>query len=155
MKFYRLDPEVAGGFGEHTKATYKNGMIDQVLYLEYEFEGWLGDELVTSTPCFIVTKSLANDITASRLTGYQFEEMEITKSEQYELFYPYEVLPEFVRLIPKGAISFKDKSIDNWSGDDFCFEKKVDLVVSERALNVLKKHQMDNCDIEELDLQDS
>ena len=48
MNFYFLEPEVAGGHGEQTiygtkESVIKKGVSGRVVFLHYEFEGWLGD----------------------------------------------------------------------------------------------------------------
>jgi hypothetical protein len=150
MKMYRLDPEVAGEIGDGSEIIYEGGLIKKVTYLHYEFAGWLGDELLTQTPCFIVTEVVANSIIKSDLTGYRFEEMKVSKSDEFKEFYPDKVLPKFLRLLPLGKVVVDNDKIVEWSGEDFCLEENVDLVVSEYALKVLEKHQMVNCNVEEL-----
>ncbi len=149
MMLYLLEPEVAGGKGENTE--YDKGM--NVIHLEYEFYGWLGDELIEATPCFVVTDILARDIQASDLTGYQMRDIEISLNEQFYDINPQAKTPPFgMQLIPTGSV-FVDKGntgFKNWSGDDFCFSNTRYLVVSEHALSVLKKHQINYCEITEL-----
>lgn len=58
MNLHLLEPEVAGGLGENSTFNSKG----EVEFLHYEFQGWLGDELLESTPCFIVTESMAHSI---------------------------------------------------------------------------------------------
>jgi hypothetical protein len=149
-KLYKLDPEVAGEIGELSRLEYKNGMINSVKFLHYEFYGWLGDELLTSSPCFIVTESLADDIIRHQLTGCRFEEIHQTTSDEFKELYPNKQLPRFVRIILLGKFEVTGEKVNDWSGHDFCIEDEVDLVVTERALNVIKKHQIRNCDIEEM-----
>lgn len=54
MKFYILDPEVAGGLGTQTE-------IDSSVHpplvkrLHYELDAWMGDDLVQTFPCYLVT----------------------------------------------------------------------------------------------------
>src|SRR5665647_2251403 len=93
---YLLEPEVAGGIGENTVLD-KNRNI---LYLEYEFSGWLGDELLEATPCFITTFNLTKEIQNSELNGYEFQDMEISVNEEFCDLYPSSDMPPFgLRLI--------------------------------------------------------
>jgi hypothetical protein len=46
MKSYLLEPEVAIGIWE----TYQNG-VKEISNLHYKLEGWIGNELLESTPC--------------------------------------------------------------------------------------------------------
>ncbi|WHY75312.1 hypothetical protein QNH20_14270 [Neobacillus sp. WH10] len=91
MKLFLLEPEVAGGIGEKatfSNNTYPNGM-KEISHLNYEFQGWLGDELLETTSCFIVTEYLANSIQSSELNGYLFNEIEVT-------FYLFELTDRIV-----------------------------------------------------------
>lgn len=155
MRLYELEPEVAGGIGENTvfinpnEAKQKNER-EIVSHLHYEFYGWLGDEILETTPCFIVTASLADDIRNSDLTGYIFDDVEISKSDEFIDLYPKKILPKFKRLIPQGTVDVYGESYTNWSGHDFCFSQKSILVVTEKVLSILKHHSFENCDIKEL-----
>lgn len=153
MKMFRLNPEVAGEIGENSEIVYEEGIIKDVTYLHYEFAGWLGDELLTQTPCFVVTETLADSILKSKLKGYKFEEMQVSASDEFKEFYPDRVLPKFLRLLPLGKVTVNDDKVTEWSGEDFCLEDNIELVVSEDALKVIEKHKIDNCDIEELSVR--
>jgi hypothetical protein len=127
MKYYQIEPEVAGGIGEHSVIDRSSGKM-VVRKLHYEFDGWGGDELLESTPCFIVSERLAHEIERAQLTGISFDDVEVTKSNQFEELYPNRQLPKFVWL-----------QIDGKPGqDDFGIGKDPGLVISERALEVLK-----------------
>lgn len=150
MMMYRLDPEVAGEIGENSEIIYENGMIKDILHLHYEMMGWLGDELLTQTPCFLVSEALADSLLNSTLSGYQLEKVEVTKSEEFQDLYPNKNLPNFLRLLPLGKVKLNNQIIIEWSGDDFCLDDDIELVVSKDALLIIKKHMIDNCDIKEL-----
>ena len=53
MQYVYIEPEVAGGLGDHT-------VMDRSVHppivskLHYQMEGWLGDALLESFPVFIV-----------------------------------------------------------------------------------------------------
>ena len=58
MRYFILEPEIAGGWGERTVAD--TGIFPPtVTALHYRFDGWRGDELLESFPCFIVTDRFA------------------------------------------------------------------------------------------------
>ncbi|SFX68224.1 hypothetical protein SAMN04487866_11744 [Thermoactinomyces sp. DSM 45891] len=152
MKLYCLMPEVAGGVGENTifsSETFPNGQR-KVSHLHYAFDGWLGDALLETCPCFIVTTSLASLIESSNLSGYQFKKVEVSMSEFFQEMHPERILPEFVELVPAGKISVTNGLVTDWTGEDFCTDEIANLVVSERALSTLKKHRLNHCDIEQL-----
>ena len=58
---YILEPEVAGGWGEGTIAN-TSPHPPVVETLEYMFDGWGGDDLLATFPCFIVSEALATAI---------------------------------------------------------------------------------------------
>ena len=99
MKYYILNPEVAGELGDGSEVVYENGKIKEVKFLEYVFMGWLGDELLTTHPCFIVTKSLQEDIILAGLTGMEFDEIRVTISDEFIELYGDRHIPEFVHII--------------------------------------------------------
>jgi hypothetical protein len=136
MGYYLLSPEVAGGFGKNTLMD-RTHHPPEVTRLHYEFEGWLGDELLESFPCFIVTQSLAQAIADAALSGVEFRHVEVTTSDQFRELYPSQDLPEFVWL---GVVGTPGQ-------DDFGLDKTSRLVVSEAALEVLRTRKLENCEI--------
>ena len=151
MKLYLLEPEVAGGHGDNTVfEDLALGERQKVKYLHYEFSGWLGDEILETFMAFIITENLVNTIKKSTLNGYIFENMEISINDLFRELYPNTKLPGFKRLIPKGYVEADDDNYKTWTGEDFCLSQKARLVVTEKALSLLKLHKMDYCDITEL-----
>lgn len=128
MSFYYLEPEVAGGWGPNTVAVRNPGMPTVVTRLHYEFDGWLGDELLESTPCFIATETLAQALSHAQLTGFQAGEVEISRSEQFLDLYGDKELPRFVWLKVHGQPG----------GDDLGLTTDLRLVASQAAMNVLR-----------------
>lgn len=147
MQYYELEPEVAGGIGKKSEIIYKDGMIDEVTFLHYEFFGWLGDELLTTDPCFIVTESLMNDIISSGLEGIEFKDIKVSFSDEYDSAYDKTIVPNFMEIKCKFVY---EENIDNLTCD-FYRTKYDDLIVSEKALFVLRHHKIDFCKIEKID----
>lgn len=155
MYLYMLEPEVAGEIGENT--VYDNfediryrGAKPEISKLHFIFSGWLGDDIIESTPCFIVTEELRKKIEESNLVGYEFQSVEISLSDEFIEMYPERELPKFKRLIPKGKVAIKDESYTGWTGEDFNFSDKSYLVVSQKALDIINKFNINNCDIYKL-----
>src|SRR6266498_236105 len=111
MKFYYVEPEVAGGWGKNTIFDRTPGRRTVVHKLHYEFQGWLGDELLESAPCFIVSEGMAQGIEKARLSGAVFDQVEITTSEQFRELYPNRQLPKFVWLKVGGTAGHEDFGI--------------------------------------------
>jgi hypothetical protein len=129
MKYFYLEPEVAGGLG-------RKSIIDTSVHppivskLHYQMDGWSGDVLLTSFPCFIIVENAGRELREFGLTGVRFDEVEVTKSDQFDEFYPGRRIPKFAWLRVQGQAGT----------DDFGIAPAPDyrLVVSERALEVLK-----------------
>ncbi|WP_028226702.1 hypothetical protein [Paraburkholderia ferrariae] len=127
--YYVIEPEVAGGFGERTIINRSSGKM-VVTRLHYELEGWLGDPLLESTPCYIATKDLAREIENRQLSGVEFDFVEITLSDQFEKIHANKAVPDFVWL----------KAVGEPGKDDFGIGSGLRLVVSERVLDILKQY---------------
>ncbi|WP_027386024.1 hypothetical protein [Chryseobacterium gregarium] len=138
MKYYQLYPEVAGTLTEDCidDAVARPVKISK---MNYEFDGWLGDDLVTEAGHFIVAEKLAEALMQSMLSGFNLGKATTSKSEQFEEMYPDRILPVFKWL----RINGESKQ------DDFWFSKEsMMLYVSEKAYDVLKDFQLANCDLE-------
>jgi hypothetical protein len=140
MKYFKIEPEVAGGFGENT-------IIDNTKHppiisrLNYQFDGWSGDDILETFPCYIVTERLKNEIEKNKYSGCIFDDVEITKSQQFLDLFPYKKLPIFYWL----KINGKPNYDDFWISEIDFF-----LIVSEKVVDILNKFSIENCDIEEL-----
>ncbi|WP_312992700.1 hypothetical protein [Chryseobacterium flavum] len=108
-----IEPEVAGGIGEKTEID-NSFFPPLVKHLHYEFNGWLGNDILESFPCYIVTERLRQDIEFEHLTGVSFDNVLITKSETFLELYPQKLLPTFFWMKINGE---KDK-------DDFLLQRK-------------------------------
>lgn len=136
--YYVIEPEVAGGWGENTKFTRIPGRPVTIHKLHCQFDGWLGDNLVESSPCYIVTDRLAAEIARMKLTGVQFDKVEVSKSGQFDELYPQMDLPKFEWMKIEGS-----------SGeDDFGLTDDLQLIVSQKALTVLERLGVANANVE-------
>ena len=133
MSYYRIKPEVPGGWGE-------NIVVDRSVHppivhkLHYEFADWLGDELVTSFPCFLVTADLAKRLKAAHLTGSNLDEVEVTTSEEFADWNPGFKLPEFLWLKVFGVSG----------ADDFGLLNGSKLIISQQALDTIGPQHLKN-----------
>jgi hypothetical protein len=128
METYYVEPEVAGGLGERTVMD-RGVHPPSVKRLHYQFEGWLGDVLLESCPAFIVTEKAKEALLGLGATGATFDLVEVTVTDQFEELYPGRKLPPFAWLKPEG----------DPGRDDFGKTADGRLVVSQRALNVLRE----------------
>jgi hypothetical protein len=137
MEFFLVEPEVAAALGERTT-------LDQSVHppavgdLHLQFEGWLGDSLLETFPCFVVTLPLAEALSAAALSGFTLDRVEVSTSEQFVELHPELALPEFQWLRPSGQAG----------QSDFGLSPDNRLVVSQRALSILQGHSLKHADIE-------
>lgn len=127
LHYTELDAEVAGGLGPGINY---NHMREPALIgpLHYEFDGWMGDDIVTTAGFWLVTDRLARALQASDLSGYELAEVVVTKTSQFEHFYPGRELPTWQRLIPTGSVE---------AGDDIALVDWNDLLLSDKAMALL------------------
>lgn len=136
--YHRIEAEVAGGLGPGIDYVRKR---DPRLVgpLHYEFQGWLGDDIVTTSGFWLVTGELADALRASSLTGFELDEVVVTKEAQFDMFPSPRPFPEhWERLIPVG---------DRETDDDFVLEDRVDLLVSDAALAELQRFHVAEADV--------
>jgi hypothetical protein len=151
-----LEPEVAGGFGpktevDRTKIESGEAKVPEIGYLEYVFDGWLGDELLETFPCFIVTERLAADLKDAGLSGLRLGDVDVSKSGLFLDLHPDRELPPFRRLIPLGKVQLGEGgNVEEYSGHDLCMTERAELVVTERCLNVLRQHKIEHCEVTRL-----
>ena len=136
--YYLLEPEVAGGWGERTVIDQTMPNPPSMVAFEYRFDGWLGDELLTTHPCFIVTERVSRLLSQAELSGYALAEVSISRSRLFRDLYPYRRLPRWVWMKMSGQPG----------KDDFGLTADHRLVVSKRALAVLKQGSLNYCAIE-------
>ena len=136
-EFFVLRPEVAGGLGPKTvmDCSTHPPRVDE---LHYVFDGWLGDELLETFPCFIATQALWTLLDDAGLSGVRAGPLHVSASEQYVEMYPERVLPPFVRLLVTGTPG----------KDDLGLKPPARLVASRRALDVLRRRRLEQCDVE-------
>lgn len=136
-QYFVLEPEVAGGLGP-------NAILDTSVHppvvsrLHYLFEGWLGDAIVESFPCFLVLESLAEQLTNAAVTGFEIADAEIETSEQFREHHPDVELPTFVWMKPVGVAGVDDVGL----GPDHR------VVVSEKVLRLIEATHPRQLDIE-------
>lgn len=136
MRFYILKPEVPGGIDEECRCDF-SGVPPRIDELVISFDDWLGDDLLTTHPVFFVTEDLAAKLRGSNLDGYALAPMKVTRSELFEDIHEDDPLdlPEFLWLRVHGRAGF----------DDFGISDSMELVVSDRALSLLRSMRLVQC----------
>ena len=108
-----------------------------VHHLHLQFNGWLGDDLLETFPCFTVTEWLRRAIEKFSFSGCEFDVLEVSTSEMFEELYPNRRLPIFHWLKVFGAPGH----------DDFGMLSDARLVVSALLLECLRRFNLQQCDI--------
>ena len=136
--FSLLEPEVAGELGDDTVID-RSAHPPRVSELHYVLTGWLGDELLESFPCYIVTERVADALQRAGLTGCTFDAVKLEVSNQFRELYLDRHVPMFrwLRITGRAFV------------DDFAMSDDHLLVVSDRALAILKQFTLSECDIED------
>jgi hypothetical protein len=140
MEFYALRPEVAGGLGA-------NSVLDpdvhppRVSRLHYEFADWMGDVLLETFPVFIIERQVGEAAQAAGLTGVELAPVEVSVTPEGR---------EMMEIAGVGALpDFAWLKVHGRPGvDDFGQLADAGLVVSARALSLLRESGIDNCDVE-------
>ena len=134
--FFHIEPEVAGSIGPNSETHRVNSKL-VVTRLNYEFSGWLGDAMLESTPCFIVTTDARHLIEKAALSGVAFGDVEVTRSASFRDLYGEREMPQFHWMVINGRPKI----------DDFGMANDLRLVVSDQALNVLKHAGIEHSEI--------
>jgi len=151
MKYFYLEPEVAGGLGKGTIMDVSTHP-PRVSKLVYELSGWPDDAILEIFPCWIVTTAAQKEIQSAGLTGVMFDHVDIVFHDQFKDFYPDAKLPEFVWMKVDGTPGHDDfgvrRGVERSEAAQQSFPRHAfDLVVSERALDVLKPLGTSNAEI--------
>lgn len=145
MKYYLVRPIVDVSQGEKTE--YAPGSDHRKLAsLHMVLEDWSGNDVVTTTPGFAVTRRLADHLAQSDLSGFELKDMHLSVSENGSraMREKNALIPELVWLDITGA----------YTNDDFFFEPgRARLIVSDRALDQLQEFELSDARIEEFQIQ--
>lgn len=139
--FYSIYPEVPGGFGEETildRSTHP----PVITFLHFKFDGWLGGDLITTFPCYLISENLSKALRSEGLSGFEItdQDLKVTLSDQFRELYPDRKIPKFYHL----------KIVGKAKENDFGIDEMNKLIVSQHALDVLKKFNLSDSEIEEL-----
>ncbi len=138
MNQYVIRPEVAGELGPLTEMDTSTHP-PTVTRLNYEFSGWMGDDIVETSPTYIVTASLSQAIESSRLSGARLDDVVVTKDPQFEEFFP-----DIASSLPRW---YWLRTVGNPNDSDFWQDEAGRLVISENALNLLQRFNISNAEV--------
>ena len=141
MNRYIISPEVAGQLGDNTVLNHqtKPPIVEK---LHYAFDDWLGDDIIESFPCFICTERLALAMKQNNLSGYYIDVCEISKSQLFnDLNEDGLDLPVFHWFKVIGT-----------EQEDFFLIPNSRLIISQKALDILRQFNINHCDIKEYNI---
>src|SRR3954469_16036308 len=107
MKYYVVEPEVAGRWGDNIVLDHSVEPV-RVERLHYQFDGWLGDELLASHPVYICTAQVGTALEAAGLSGFRLSDVEVSRSSQFRELHPGRKLPPFRWLQVRGEAERDD-----------------------------------------------
>jgi hypothetical protein len=142
VNHYALVPEVAGHFGADTIFLDEVARPPLIEKLHYEFDGWLGDPIIETICCYIVTDSLRDKILALDPSGVKFGDVRVSKSREFVERNPGRSLPGFTWLQITGVAGKDDFGYTTTHGHY--------IVVSSRVLDLLWESGMQHCSVVEL-----
>lgn len=124
-KYFEVDPEVPGYPSEKSE-TAGDGYPLHYKSLHFVFQGWMGDQIVTSWPIYLVTSSLAEAFKAENLSGFEIDSVKVEKDPRFVESEPDIILPPFVWFKVNGVCGESDFFLDEGA-----------LVISEDALRIV------------------
>jgi len=135
--YWTLEPEVAGEIGNGSVVDTSVHPPD-VSRLQYRLTGWLGDEVLESFPCYVITERVGQEFLMRGFTGFFLDAVDVVRSDEFDELYPGRQLPDFKWLRINGRAGI----------DDFGLSEENTLVVSDAVLASLRRHTLAQCDIE-------
>jgi hypothetical protein len=148
MKFFQLNPQLVGSLGDET---VHDGWSDRPLKI-HKFQLWLKkwpeDDLVEADMYgYAGSPRLADAIKNNQLTGIEFDHVDVIEEEQFYIHkndHPGEAVPELLWFKFTGQIAVDDFGLLQGP-------RSYPLVVSERALELLKSFSLNKCNIKDVD----
>ena len=132
--YFLLRPSVYGQMGIKTEWD-RTVSPPQVSSLHFVLDCDPLDDLHKSSPCFLVSRTLAERIAKDGFTGATIEGVLAEYDKQYLEREPDAVKPDLRLLRPTGKAG----------SADFGLNEERQLVVSERAMSLLKQFRISNC----------
>jgi hypothetical protein len=128
---------------------------------KFSYDLWVcpDDAIVESFPCWMVTLAVQKEILSAGLTGVNFDHVDIVLSDQFKEFYPDVKLLEFVWMKVNGIPGRDDfgvrESIPRSGSRGPYPHNMFSLVVSERALDILRPLGLSHAEITPWELHEA
>ncbi len=144
MRFFAILPEAAGQLGNACVHGDITERPVQIFEADFEFQFYPHDDLLCGFYIFACAKPLAEALKKSGLTGFSIDSLRISFEErfyQWAELHKDEQLSEFQWLKITGRAGIDDFGLVQGPTE-------MPLIVSERALHLLKQFKLQHCDIE-------
>jgi len=139
--FWLIEPEVPGDWNPHHSTVDRSVWPPHILTLQFDFDVFPRSDLITSFPCFLVTARLQQALEKEAFVGIDFDFAYLSKSYKYREL-------EATGVLPHELPHFSWLKVDGVAGkDDFGLTHNASLVVSTKALELLRKFNLTDCDI--------
>ncbi len=85
-------------------------------FIEYRFDRWAGEDLVTSMDCYAVSDRLARAFEEANISGVVYEDMAVSRGDYFEIIHPAyaDHLPPFSRLVVTGRVEGPELWWTSW-----------------------------------------
>lgn len=127
-----IDPQVAGELGEGTEMD-SSVHPPVVSHLEYVLDYPGTDDLIQSFPVYLASVELRASLEAAGVRGIEWRDAVVSRGDFYEDYPPADPI-NYRWLIP------------GVPGDD-CWIENLELVVSDRMMDVLRLARINDCEI--------
>jgi len=134
MAFHRIEPTRPGNVWQ--RSSFKPGTRD-IERMVFSWDFWSGEPLFHDVPYLFVRRSVGEALANSGLTGFSLREVETGKSAEWDASAGHPEPEPVMQLEVHGQ----------HGADDFGMQNKVDLVLSDRALDLLKAHGLRRSDL--------
>ncbi len=128
--YYYVDAEVPGWVSNFSSQDDGETAVEP---LHLIFEGWMGDDIVTTSPYWFVTERLANTLGSSNLTGFRLEQVLVSPGDQYALAAKHSLPLDWMRLVPTGTLE---------NNDDIALVDTTELAVSGEVLAIFRSYTL-------------
>jgi len=149
MNYFQISPQVAGTLGDGSVvADYAERPL-RISKLQFELTSWPEDDLIVAMiQGYAGTTRLAEAITAAGLTGIEFGSLEMIEGDQFWIkkkHHQGETIPEYCWFRFTGTHCVDDFGL-------IPLPVFPSLVVSDRALTLLRSFKFTNADVYDFDI---
>ena len=136
--FYKISTQAPAQMGKRTILDKENTPW-KVRKLHAIFDVWSDDDLLKTSPCYYVSERLFRALSSSSLSGFELNtELDTDISLTFKNLYPNKTIPKFILL----------NIVGNAGVNDFGLTEDMDLVLSEAAVEILRKYNTSETEIE-------